>query len=109
MSGNKMRVPNGTSNVFQILGNIQKQQLTIQSHCEIPGSASPFRTTTPSKPAPMMVTAKQANPAHVNALPMQITSSRGPSAPCAHVYKPPPQVLKPEDSLALRKNPAPAQ
>ena len=101
MSGDKMRAPNGTLNVFQILGDIQKQQLAIQSQCEIPESASPFRTTTPSKPALMMVTAKQANPVHVNALPMQNTSWSGPPAPCAHVHKLP-QVLKPGDSLALR-------
>ena len=70
----KLRAPNGTLNVFQILGDIQKQQLTIQSQCKNPESASPFRTTTPSKPALMMVTAKQANPVHVNVLPMQNTS-----------------------------------
>ena len=68
-----------------------------------PESASPFRTTTPSKPAPMMATAKQANPVHVSAWEMQNTSQSGPPAPCAHVHKPPPQVLKPGDLLALRK------
>ena len=31
MSGEKMRAPNGTSNVFQILGDIQKQQQAIHS------------------------------------------------------------------------------
>ena len=31
MSGDKMRAPNGTLNVFQILSDILKQQLTIQS------------------------------------------------------------------------------
>ena len=74
MSGDKMRAPNGTSNVFQILGDIWKQQLTIQSQCENLELASPFRTTTPSKPALTMATAKQANPVHVNALPMPNTS-----------------------------------
>ena len=106
MSGDKMRAPNGTSNVFQILGDIQKQWLTIQGQCDsstIPELASPFRTTTPSKPAPMMATAKQANPVHVNAWGMQNTSWSGPPAPCAHVHKLPPQVLKPRGSLALRK------
>ena len=56
MSGDKMREPNGTSNVFQILDNIQKQQLTVQSQYDsstVPESASPFRTTTSSTPAPM--------------------------------------------------------
>ena len=48
-----------------------------------------------------MVTAKQANPVHVNALPVQNTSRSGPPAPCGHVHKLPPQVLKPGDS-ALR-------
>ena len=65
-----------------------------------PASAFPFRSTTPSKPALVMATAKQANPVHVNALPTQNTSWSGPSAPCAHVHKLPPQVLKPRD---LRK------
>ena len=69
----------------------------------IPESESPFRTTTPSKPALMTPTAKQANPVHVNALPMQNTSWSGPPAPCAHVHKLPKQVLEPRDSLALRK------
>ena len=66
-------------------------------------SASPFRTTTPSTPAAMTVTAKQANPAHVNALPMQNTLWSGSPVPCAHVHKTLPQVLKPGDSLDLRK------
>ena len=47
MSGDKMRASNGTSNVFQILGDIWKQQLAIQSQSENPELASPFRTTTP--------------------------------------------------------------
>ena len=34
---------------------------------------------------------------------MQNTSWSGPPAPSAHVHKLPPQVLKPRDSLALRK------
>ena len=72
MSGDKMRAPNGTSNVFQILSDIQKQQLAIQSQCKILELASPFRTTRPSKPALTIVTAKQANPVHVIAWGMQI-------------------------------------
>ena len=108
MSGDKMRngTMNGTSNVFQILGDIQKQQHTVQSQYNsstIPESASPFRTTTLTTQALMMVTAKQTNPVHVNALPVQNTSWSGPPAPCAHVHKPLPQVLEPRDSLALRK------
>ena len=78
----------------QYIANLQKN----------PELASPFRTTTPSeKPVPIMVTAKQANSVHVNALLVQNTSWCGPPASCAHVHKPPPQVLKPRDSLALRK------
>ena len=50
-----------------------------------------------------MATAKQADPVYVNALPMQNTSWSGPQVASAHVHKPPPQVLKPGDLLALRK------
>ena len=50
-----------------------------------------------------MASAKQADPVHVNALPMQNTSQSGPPAPVAHVHKLLQQVLKPEDLLALRK------
>ena len=98
-----MRAPNGTLNVFQILGYIQKQQQAVHSQCKNPESASPFRTTTPSKPALTTVTEKQADLVHVNAFPMHNTSWSGPLAPSAHVDKPPPQVLKPRDLLALRK------
>ena len=114
-SGDKMRngtmngTSNGTSNVFQILGDIWKQPLAVQSQYDsstiptIPELASSFRTITPSKPAPTTVTAKQANPAHVNALPVQNNSWSAPPAPCAHIHKLLPQVLKPRDLLALRK------
>ena len=50
-----------------------------------------------------MVTAKQADPVHVNTLHRQNTSQSGPPAPIAHVHKLLQQVLKPRDSLALRK------
>ena len=50
-----------------------------------------------------MVAAKQADTVHVNVLPMQNTSWSGPPAPSTHVHKPLQQVLKPGDSLALRK------
>ena len=98
-----MRAPSGTSNVFQILGDIRKQQLAIHSQSEIPESASPFRTTTPSKTTLTTATAKQANPVHAHTFPMQNTSWSGPPAPGAHVHKPLQQVLKPRDSVALRK------
>ena len=100
---------NGTSNVFQILGNIWKQQLAVQSQYNsstipiVPELATPFRTTTSSAPALMMAAAKQVDPVHMNALTMQNTSWSGPPAPDAHVHKLLPQVLKPSDLLALRK------
>ena len=66
----------------------------------VPETATPFRTTTPSAPA---MSAKQANPVHVNALPVQNTSQNGPPSPSTHVHKSLQQVLKPRDLLALRK------
>ena len=69
----------------------------------VPEMATPFRTTTPSTPALMTASAKQADQVHVNAWGMQNTSWSGPPAPGAHVHKLPHQVLKPGDSLALRK------
>ena len=68
----------------------------------VPEMATSFRTTTPSIPVMTATSAKQANPIHVNALPVQNTSWSGHSAPSAHVQKPP-HVLEPGDSLALRK------
>ena len=65
--------------------------------------ATPFRTTIPYTPATTTVTAKQADPVHVNARGMQNTSQSGPPATGAHVHKLPQQVLKLRDSLALRK------
>ena len=100
---------NGMLNVFQILNNMQKRQRAVQcqynssTSSTVPELASPFRTTTPSTPASMTVTAKQANPVHVSTWGTQNTSWSGPLAPSAHVHKPPPQVLKPGDLLALRK------
>ena len=100
---------NGMSNVFQILNEIQKRQRAVQCHYDsskiptVPKLATPFRTTTPSAPAMTMVTAKQADPVHVNAWGMQNTSQSGPPVPSAHVHKPLQQVLKPRDLLALRK------
>ena len=41
MSGDKMRAPNATSNVFQILGDIQKWQQPTDSQYENPESESP--------------------------------------------------------------------
>ena len=71
--------------------------------------ATPFRTNTPSAPATTAMSAKQANPVHVNALPVQNTSWSGPPAPGAHIHKPPQQVLKHWRLVSLEKSPAPAQ
>ena len=68
-----------------------------------PEMETPFGTTTPSTPAITATTAKQVDSVHVNALPVQNTSWSGPPAPGAHVHKPLKQVLKPRESLALRK------
>ena len=87
---------NGMLNVFQILGNIWKRQRAVQCQYDsstfstVPKLATPFRTTTPSAQVIIMVTAKQADPVHVNVLLMQNTSWSGPPAPGAHVHKPPP-------------------
>ena len=101
--------PSGASNMFQILNNMWKRQRAVQCQYDsgmtptVPEMATPFRTTTPSTPALATAPAKQANPVHVNALPMQNTSQSGPPATGAHVLKPLQQVLKPGDSLTLRK------
>ena len=104
MSGDKMRAPTSPTNVFQILGDIWKQQQAVQSQCKNPELASPFRTTTPSKSTTLTtVMSKQAKPVHVHTFAIQNTSWSGPPAPSVHVHKPPHQVLKPGDSVALQK------
>ena len=98
-----------TSNVFQILNDILKRQRAIQCQYNssmvptVPETETPFRTTTPSTQAMTTTTAKQVDPVHVHAPPVQKTSHSRPPACCAHNHKPPKQVLKPGDSLALRK------
>ena len=100
---------NSTLNVFQILNDIWKRQRAVQCLSDsgktptVPETATPFRTTTPSAPASMTMSAKQANAVLVNVLPVQNISWSGPPAPSAHVHKLPQQVLKLGDSLALRK------
>ena len=69
----------------------------------VPEMETPFRTTTPSTPAAMTATVQQANPVHVSACGMQNSLCSAPPAHYAHVHKLPKQVLKPGDSLALRK------
>ena len=64
--------PDGTSNVFQILNDIQKRQRAIQCQYNsstvptAPEIKTPFRTTTPSAAAVRTVTVQQANPVHVS-------------------------------------------
>ena len=100
-NGTLSSTSNGTLNMFQILGDIWKRQRAVQCQYNsstiptIPELATPFRITTPSTPVMTMVTAKQTNPVHVSTQGTQNTSQSGPPAPCAHVHKPPPQVLKP--------------
>ena len=69
----------------------------------VPETETLCRTTIPSTPAKTAMTAKQVDSVHVHATPVQNTSWSGPQAHCAHVHKLPRQVLKPGDSLALRK------
>ena len=94
----------GTSNMFQILNDIQKRQRAIQCQYDsstvptAPEKETPFRTTTPSTPTMTAMAAKQVDSVHVHTLPVQNTSWSGPPAHCAHVHKPLRQVLKPGDS-----------
>ena len=99
----------GTSNLFQILNDIQKRQRAIQCQYNssmvptTPEMKTPFMTTTPSTPATTAMKAKQVDSVHIHSLPVQNTSWSGPPAHCAHVHKLLKQVHKPGDSLALRK------
>ena len=102
----------GTSNVFQILQDLQLKQYQDQYNSNtVPNMfhtmntaqmAQPiisFRTTTPPKPAMTDTTTKQVYPVHVH----EITSWSGPPAHCTHVHKLTMQVCKPSELLALRK------
>ena len=108
-NGTVSGTPEGMSNVFQILQDIQKRQRAIQCQNNsstvptVPEMETPFRTTTPSAPATIATTAKQVDSVHVHTLPVQNTSWSGAPAHCAHAHKQPKQVFKPGDSLALRK------
>ena len=84
-------------------GKEQYSASTIPVQFPVPEMETPFRTTTPSTPVMTTATAKQADPVHVNAWGMQNTSWSGPPAPGAHVRRLLQQVLKPRDSLAMRK------
>ena len=100
---------NGTSNILQILNDIQRRQRPVQCHYNssmvstVPEMQGPFRTTTPSAPATTAMTAKQVDSVHVHALPVLNTSWSRPPAHCAHFHKPPKQALKPGELIALRK------
>ena len=99
----------GTSNIFQILQDLQQKQYQYNSNtvpnmvhtmniAHMAQMETPFRTTIPSTPATTAMTIKQVDPVHVH----KNTSWSGPPAHCAHVHKPKIQVCKPGELLALR-------
>ena len=101
----------GTSNIFQILQDLQQKQHQYNSNTvpnmvhtmNIAHMAQPetsFRTTTPSVPATTTATTtKQINAVQVN----KNTSWSGHPAHCAHIHKSTVPVCKPGELLALRK------
>ena len=116
----KINTSEGTSsNVFQILQDLQLKQYQEQCHSNtmhidsetfhmtsttnaIQNMAQPatsFRTTTPSTATTGDMTTKQVNPVHMH----PDTSCKVPLGHCIHVYQPTVQVCKPGESLALRK------
>ena len=106
-----------SSNVFQILQDLQLKQYQEQYHLStmhIDLKMSPittntvqnmaqlttsFRTTTPSTATTGRMTTKQVNPVHVH----PDTPCKAPLGHCIHVHQPAVQVCKPGESLALRK------
>ena len=102
----------GTSNIFQILQDLQLKQYQYNSNtvpnmshtfhtmntAQMAQLVTSFRTTTPSTPA-TDTTTKQVYPVHVH----KNTSQNGPQTHCAHVHKSTIQVCKPGELLALRK------
>ena len=100
--------PESTSNMFQILNDIQKRWRAIQCQYNsstmptVPEMKTPFRTTTPSAPAMTATAAKQVDSVHVHAIPVQNTSWSGP-----------PQATKTGSQtrrlISLGKSPAPTQ
>ena len=115
----KVNTSEGTSsNVFQILQDLQLKQYQDQCHSNTVHSNSKtfqttnkrqmeqmaqpvtsFRTTTPSTAMTGTTTTKQVNPVHVH----PETSCKAPLGHCTHVHKLTVQVCKPGESLALRK------
>ena len=107
MSGDQMRAPTSQTNVFQILGDMQKQQ-AVHSQSKNPEPCLASRTTTPlqnTKAMTEMATGIQENNSavHVHTFLVKTTSWSGPQAPGAHVCKLPQQVLKPGELVALQK------
>ena len=120
----KVNTSEGTSsNVFQILQDLQLQDLRLkqyQNQCHLntmPSTSkmfqttnetqmtqmaqlvASFRTTTPSTATSGTMTTKQVNPVQVH----QDTSCKAPLEHCAHVHKLTIQVCKPGELLDLRK------
>ena len=104
----------GTSNIFQILQDLQQKQRTTQyqynsntvpntvptmNTAQMAQMETSFRTTTPSAPATTAMTAKQVDPVHTH----KSTSQSGPPAHCTHVHKSTKKVCRQGESLALRK------
>ena len=122
----KLNTSNGTttgtsSNVFQILQDLQLKQYQSQEECypdsmqieskmshtsttgtliqNIAQLTTSFRTTTPTKAITGRTTTKQVNPVQVP----QDTSHKAHLESCMDVHQPVSQVCKPGESLALRK------
>ena len=102
-----MRATTGHSNVFQTLNQLQKQQQAVDQS-KNPVQSITFRTTIPSESASKPMTTIMVIPENNSSMTTVVfsvnaTAQSGPPAPCAHVHKPPKQVLKPGDSVALQK------
>ena len=126
----KFNTPTGTftgtsSNVFQILQDLQLKQYQNQEKCYLDSMqieskmshisthsttntftqlnmaqlTTSFRTTTPSTAMTGRTTTKQVNPVQVP----QDTSCKAHLESCMHVHQPMSQVCKPGESLPLRK------
>ena len=92
----------GTSNIFQILQDLQLKQYQYQHNLNtVPSTLKTFHTTTPSTltMTDTTTTTKWVNPVHVH----QDTLCKAPLAHCAYVHKSTIQICKPGELLALRK------
>ena len=107
-----------SSNVFQILQDLQLKQYQQKCHSDsmqiesktfhsatntlkqnMAQPTTSFRTTTPSTAMNGRTTTKQVNPVQVH----QETPCKALLEHCMHVHQPVSQVCKPGESLALRK------